>query len=353
MINNKKKVSGVPVLTALALATLLTTQGVMAADVSFNLTAQPLANAITQVAQQGQLHVIFDESDVRNLRAPALSGNYSAQGALQQLLAGSGLELVASGKGYVVRPMLVSGAAAGSMVLPTTSVMGEAGGRAAVDNVMSAPQVVTSEEIRQRPTGNGNITELLRTNPAVQFSNSDNTSLTQGEIKPGAISIHGSSSYQNAYNLDGVSFNNDIDPASDGNGETITRIDSSDQGMYIDSRLIDSVTVFDNNIPVEFGGFTGGTLMSLVAVGVARTAPMLFTGKLVRRGTRFSLIRIWSSTVQKTTLAARRVINRNTINKALVAGLKLALPTIWGLYFLPRSVSLIFRPTRPAAAACN
>lgn len=53
MINNKKKVSGVPVLTALALATLLTTQGVMAADVSFNLTAQPLANAITQVAQQG------------------------------------------------------------------------------------------------------------------------------------------------------------------------------------------------------------------------------------------------------------------------------------------------------------
>ncbi|HDL6852467.1 TPA: TonB-dependent receptor [Yersinia enterocolitica] len=260
MINNKKKVSGVPVLTALALATLLTTQGVMAADVSFNLTAQPLANAITQVAQQGQLHVIFDESDVRNLRAPAISGNYSAQGALQQLLAGSGLELVASGKGYVVRPMRVSGAAAGSMVLPTTSVMGEAGGRAAVDNVMSAPQVVTSEEIRQRPTGNGNITELLRTNPAVQFSNSDNTSLTQGEIKPGAISIHGSSSYQNAYNLDGVSFNNDIDPASDGNGETITRIDSSDQGMYIDSRLIDSVTVFDNNIPVEFGGFTGGTL---------------------------------------------------------------------------------------------
>ncbi|WP_253271913.1 TonB-dependent receptor, partial [Yersinia mollaretii] len=260
MINHKKKFSGMPVLSALALATLLVTQGVTAADLPFNLAAQPLANAVAHVAQQGQLHVIFDESDLRHLRAPALSGSYSPQAALQQLLAGSGLELVASGKGYVIRPMLAAGANAGSMVLPTTSVMGDAGGRAAVDNLMSAPQLITAEEIRQRPTGNGNITELLRTNPAVQFSNSGNTSLTQGEIKPAAISIHGSSSYQNAYKLDGVSFNNDIDPASDGNGETITRIDSSDQGMYIDSRLIDSMNVFDNNIPVEFGGFTGGTV---------------------------------------------------------------------------------------------
>lgn len=30
--------------------------------------------------------------------------------------------------------------------------------------------------------------------------------------------------------------------------------------MYIDSRLIDSVTVYDNNILVEFGGFTGGSV---------------------------------------------------------------------------------------------
>ncbi|CAM3596268.1 MULTISPECIES: TonB-dependent receptor [Yersinia] len=259
MTYNKKKPSGMPVLSALALATLLMSQGAGAADLQLNMAEQPLANAIANVAQQGQLHVLFDESELRNLRAPALHGNYSPQSALQQLLAGSGLELVSSGSGFVIRPPTMKGANTGAIILPTTSVMGETSGRAA-DNLMSAPQVITSEEIRQRTTGNGNITELLRTNPAVQFSNSGNTSLNQGEIKPSAISIHGSSSYQNNYKLDGVSFNNDVDPASSGNGETTTRVDSSDQGIYLDSRLIDSVTVFDNNIPVEYGGFTGGTL---------------------------------------------------------------------------------------------
>lgn len=254
--NNKR--SGMPALTAIALATLLSSPLAGAAALQLDMAEQPLANAIAQIARQGQLQVLFNEADLQHLRAPALNGSYSPQTALQQLLVGSGLTLVDSGNGYVIRPPAALGNTKG-MVLPTTSVMGEAGGRSA-DNLMSAPQVITSEEIRQRSTGNGNVTELLKSNPAVQFSNAGNTGLTQGEIKPEAISIHGSSSYQNAYKLDGVSFNNDVDPASDGNGETITRIDSSEQGMYIDSRLIDSVTVFDNNIPVEYGGFTGGTL---------------------------------------------------------------------------------------------
>ncbi|WP_163579390.1 TonB-dependent receptor plug domain-containing protein, partial [Klebsiella pneumoniae] len=86
--------------------------------------------------------------------------------------------------------------------------------------------------IKQRNTGDGNITDLLKSNPAVQFSNNDSTSMNQGEIKPSRISIHGSSSYQNSYKLDGVSFNNDFDPANSGNGETNTRVTSDEQGMY-------------------------------------------------------------------------------------------------------------------------
>ncbi|EEQ05978.1 hypothetical protein yberc0001_7440 [Yersinia bercovieri ATCC 43970] len=104
MIKNKNKYSGIAVLSALALATLMVTQGVKAADLQLNLAAQPLANAIANVAKQGQLHVIFDESELRQLRAPAVSGNYSPQAALQQLLAGSGLELIASGKGVCDSP---------------------------------------------------------------------------------------------------------------------------------------------------------------------------------------------------------------------------------------------------------
>ncbi|MBG6249455.1 MAG: Plug domain-containing protein [Candidatus Symbiopectobacterium sp. PLON1] len=76
---------------------------------------------------------------------------------------------------------------------------------------MSAPQYLISEEIAQRNTCDGNVTDLLKTNPAVQFANGDSSSLNQGEIKPSRISINGASSFQNAYKLDGVNFNNDFD----------------------------------------------------------------------------------------------------------------------------------------------
>lgn len=64
---------------------------------------------------------------------------------------------------------------------------------------------LTREDIARRPTEDGNITDLLKSNPAVQFSNHGDGSLQMGEIKPSNISIHGSVAYQNNYTLDGIS----------------------------------------------------------------------------------------------------------------------------------------------------
>lgn len=63
----------------------------------------------------------------------------------------------------------------------------------------------TSESIERLPTGNGNISDLLRTNPAVRMDSTQSTSLNQGDIRPEKISIHGASPYQNAYLIDGIS----------------------------------------------------------------------------------------------------------------------------------------------------
>ena len=62
----------------------------------------------------------------------------------------------------------------------------------------------TSESIERLPTGNGNISDLLRTNPAVRMDSTQSTSLNQGDIRPEKISIHGASPYQNAYLIDGI-----------------------------------------------------------------------------------------------------------------------------------------------------
>ncbi len=66
------------------------------------------------------------------------------------------------------------------MVLPETQVSGVVQNHPATD-VMSAPQYVTSEEISQKNTGDGNITDLMKTNPAVQFANNDSNSMNQGK----------------------------------------------------------------------------------------------------------------------------------------------------------------------------
>ena len=121
-------------------------------------------------------------------------------------------------------------------------------------------QHLTREDIAKRPTEDGNITDLLKSNPAVQFSTHGDNSMQMGEIKPSNISIHGAVAYQNNYMLDGVSTNSDLDPAEQ-TSVTTTRLGAADeQGFYVDSRLIDSVTVYDHNIPVNFGGFTGGVV---------------------------------------------------------------------------------------------
>ncbi|UBX47514.1 secretin and TonB N-terminal domain-containing protein [Providencia alcalifaciens] len=245
-----------PIALSLAVTSALVSQSAIAQEITFSLPEQGLASAIDQISRQGQVSLLYDKSQLNGLRAPALSGSYTPQTALQKILIGSGLELVNENGMLVIRPQNVN---QGTLVLPETQVSGVVQNHPAMD-VISAPQYVTSEEISQKNTGDGNITDLMKTNPAVQFANNDSNSMNQGEIKPSRISIHGSSSYQNAYRLDGVSFNNDFDPADSGLGETATRLSSSDQGIYIDSRLIDSMAVYDNNIPVEFGGFTGGTV---------------------------------------------------------------------------------------------
>ena len=144
-------------------------------------------------------------------------------------------------------------------------VAAEAGEEVVVRDTMTENltsfQQLNREDIANRPRGDGNITDLLRSNPNVQFSNSASNSLQMGNIRPADISIHGNLSYQTNYTIDGISANSDLDPARNLNGRTVTHLDASDeQGFYVDAGLVESVTVYDNNVPVEFGGFTGGVV---------------------------------------------------------------------------------------------
>ncbi|QCD45129.1 TonB-dependent receptor plug domain-containing protein [Campylobacter mucosalis] len=118
--------------------------------------------------------------------------------------------------------------------------------------------------IEATPAGNGDITSLLRTNPAVKFSNTNRQSTTMGEIDPADISINGAKYYQNNFMIDGMNINNDIDPAGNKATEVGTggfsMIRSQSQGMAIDSDFIESIDVYDSDVSAKYGNFTGGVV---------------------------------------------------------------------------------------------
>jgi iron complex outermembrane receptor protein len=59
----------------------------------FDLPAQSLADSLRAVGSRAGVTVAFDPGSVRGQAAPALRGSYSAQGAVERLLDGSGLRL--------------------------------------------------------------------------------------------------------------------------------------------------------------------------------------------------------------------------------------------------------------------
>ncbi|KFF66045.1 TonB-dependent receptor [Pectobacterium brasiliense] len=129
-------------------------------------------------------------------------------------------------------------------------------------------QILNAEQIKKMPTGNGTVTELLRNNPAVQFSNTANSSNIPGELAPENVSFHGEKFYNNNFMIDGLSNNSNINPGANkgqmnGDPDGYSAIDlpsGGPQSFWINSELIETLEVFDSNISAKYGDFTGGVV---------------------------------------------------------------------------------------------
>ncbi len=62
-----------------------------AGQVQFNIPAQELDSALTLLADQGDIQILFASGDLAGRRTSGLAGGYSVEAALSQLLTGSGL----------------------------------------------------------------------------------------------------------------------------------------------------------------------------------------------------------------------------------------------------------------------
>ena len=130
-------------------------------------------------------------------------------------------------------------------------------------------QKLTARDIKQRPTGNGNLSELMKNNPNVRYANRAESGNTAGEIAPDEVSIHGAKFYENNYTIDGLSNNDNINPAANNGQLSANSPDGyspndlpagGTQSFWLDSSLVKNIEVFDSNVSAKYGQFTGGLI---------------------------------------------------------------------------------------------
>lgn len=155
-------------------------------------------------------------------------------------------------------------------------------------------QRIRESEIARRPSTNGNLTELLRTNPNVRFSNNSGNSTSGGEIRPDEVSFHGEKFYNNNFTIDGVSNNDNTDPGNQYDSDTKVGGQNpydlpagSTQSFWVDSSLVKTLEVFDSNVSAKYGNFTGG----LVNARLKDPNTQKSSGKVFFRTTRDSWAR--------------------------------------------------------------
>ncbi|QKF91764.1 TonB-dependent siderophore receptor [Campylobacter sp. CCUG 57310] len=125
---------------------------------------------------------------------------------------------------------------------------------------------VSKETISSIPSLNRGLTDILKTNPSVQFSNIQITSKNSGEIDPQDISINGAKFYQNNFMIDGLNINNDLNPSARVSeqvnipGKIFPDLGSISQGINLDAGLVDTLNVYDSSISSRYGGFQGGVI---------------------------------------------------------------------------------------------
>jgi hypothetical protein len=107
--------------------------------------------------------------------------------------------------------------------------------------------------------GNGHLNEMLGLLPGVQFSEQSYATEQVSNIKPSEVSIAGAQGYQSGYLIDGVSNNSRLSTGNDEADRNLLQdVSGHSQASFINVQTLDSIEVYDSNIPAQYGQFSGG-----------------------------------------------------------------------------------------------
>lgn len=110
---------------------------------------------------------------------------------------------------------------------------------------------------------NKRIDENIKQNSNINLNMGDNISINKAEISPKDFSINAAPFYQNAFLVNGMSFDNAIDPAGNQNinASSLWRAPvMGAQGSVINTNILKSLKILDSNISAKYGNFEGGVI---------------------------------------------------------------------------------------------
>lgn len=126
---------------------------------------------------------------------------------------------------------------------------------------ISGQYILSRDFLDRAVVDNGNITDLLTILPGVQGDENALNIENQQEIKSQLISISGGRPSDTGFYIDGQSNNSLIDPDATNLAVTsVNDVQGHPQQTFVNQNIVRSVKVFDSNIPVEYGGFSGGVV---------------------------------------------------------------------------------------------
>lgn len=229
-------------------------------SIQLQLPAQSLASSLSDIAQQANIALLFDEALLRNIKAPALSGDYSPQDAIQRLLKDTDFNLILVDKTYVVQPKEQGTTTSNSLELGALSVVGSGN---EVDSSNVGKSTMTQTEINRYQANN--IPSLLSTLPGIYLG---------GSLKPGGQTI----------NIWGLGEAEDVQLTVD--GATKSGFERYMQGtIFVEPELIKRLEVEKgpHDVRTGNGGFAGAVRM------ITKDAPDLLedgknTGGMLKYG---------------------------------------------------------------------
>ncbi|SHL84745.1 MULTISPECIES: TonB-dependent receptor plug domain-containing protein [Sphingobium] len=121
---------------------------------------------------------------------------------------------------------------------------------------------ITEKEIRARTPGSGDVNQLLKALPTIQFRSDEFLATEEDiqDIRPSDISISGGRYYDNLISIDGIDANARVDITQDSPQHYAEPAGASAQSLWVDANLVGEIVVRDSNISAEYGRFTGGVL---------------------------------------------------------------------------------------------